>query len=75
MVQLELNAPFAEPPTLSVSFSAGGGPQQSVSVRLPVMPHRFCSPWQMSKDEYAEMTSTRLYLRGRGLQSLSARCT
>ena len=47
MLSFELNAPFAQPPQLSVSWGGGG-----VKLHLPVMPFRFHTPWPLVKDDY-----------------------
>ena len=56
MLQLDLLTPFESAPTLLVAWGGGGGGGGGAPTRarlkLPVLLHRFLSPWQLSAEDY-----------------------
>ena len=71
MVSLELLAPFAQPPVLSVTWKGGGdsGAAGGGAVHLPVFPMRFITPWPLGKDDYFRLW------RGDGLSESQSKFT
>ena len=53
MLQLDLLTPFESAPTLLVAWGGGGGGAPTrARLKLPVLLHRFLSPWQLSAEDY-----------------------